>query len=742
MKNLLIITQRVDENDQLLGFFIDWLKRFSEKFRKITVLCLERGKCDLPENIEVISMGKDSGYSKIRQLSTFYFLLSTLKYDVIFVHMNPIWVVLGGPVWRLSGKKIFFWYTSGGVTAKLKLAEKFADVIFTASKESFRLSSKKVIITGHGIDTGLFKPDSSRSKAIPAEVPRHEPSPSNLKDGASRFDLKGIKILSVGRLAPVKNYETLIDATKILKDTGLDFSVTMIGEVALDSDHRYLASLKLKVKNLKLEENFKFIGKVNHKELPEYYQSHDIFVHLSKTGSVDKTLLEAMASGMKVLSSNDSARAFLPAELLFNGFDPAELAAKIVAVKDEPADPALREYVVRNHNLDKLIENISFIIGGPNLTRSDLFGDSRSDLKTSMRVLYFGIYEPSYARNWVLINGLKKNGVDVLELRQKSGRFALCKLFFSYLRFKQNYDVMIVGFPGQEVMFLAKLLALFRLGSGQVKPLIFDAFTSHYGGYILDRKKWARDSLRAKYFKFLDKWSCKLADIVLLDTNAHIEFFVREFKLPKEKFRKIWIGANDDNFRPMDTGKREDGLFKVLFFGSYVPLQGSEYIVRAAKTLEGQKDIVFYFIGKGQDKPTSMRLAEELELKNITFIDMMKPEDLRAEIAGSDVVLGLFGDTPKTPLVIPNKVYEALAMQKPVITADTAAIRELFNSDDMYLVPPAKPEEIARAVIVLKNDPGLRMRLAESGHKKFIERASSKVLGGELVKILNEIKKT
>ena len=97
-------------------------------------------------------------------------------------------------------------------------------------------------------------------------------------------------------------------------------------------------------------------------------------------------------------------------------------------------------------------------------------------------ILYFGVYEPSYARNWVLINGLKKSGAYVLELRQKPARFALFKLFFGYLKFKQDYDAMIVGFPGQEVMFLARLL-VWR------KPIIFDAFTSHYGGYVLDRKR-------------------------------------------------------------------------------------------------------------------------------------------------------------------------------------------------------------------------------------------------------------
>ena len=255
--------------------------------------------------------------------------------------MNPVWVVLGGPYWRLRGEKVFFWYTHKAVTLKLRLAEKFANTIFTASKESFRLLSPKIIITGHGIDTRLFQPGE------------------NLKVKNEK-----LKILSVGRIAPVKNYETLINAANILKNRGENFSVTMVGEAPLEQDKQYEKKLKLLIADFQLQEYFNFIGKVNHKDLAGYYQSHDIFIHLSKTGSLDKTILEAMACGMKVLSSNDASRGFLPSELIFDQDNSAELADKIRSVIKKYPDPTLREYVIQNHNLDKLLNRISVIING------------------------------------------------------------------------------------------------------------------------------------------------------------------------------------------------------------------------------------------------------------------------------------------------------------------------------------------------------------------------------------------
>ena len=338
---LLIITQKVDEGDQLLGFFIDWIRDFSHHFEKVNVLCLERGAFNLPENVKVESFGKDRGQSKLKQFFNFYFLIFILRkdYDAVFVHMNPIWVVLGGLWWRITKKQIFFWYTSGGITAKLKLAEKFADTIFTASKESFRLPSKKVIVTGHGIDTRLFQP--SEKLKVKSEK---------------------LMILSVGRIALVKNYEVLIDAAKTLKNKGFNFMVTMVGEAPLARDKNYEENLRSKIKNLKLEDHFNFVGKVNHGDLPAYYQSHDLFVHLSKTGSLDKTILEAMACGMNILSSNDSAKTFLPTELLFQENNSAELAQKIKLVSQRFYGQNLRNYVVENNNLDKLIDKISDII--------------------------------------------------------------------------------------------------------------------------------------------------------------------------------------------------------------------------------------------------------------------------------------------------------------------------------------------------------------------------------------------
>lgn len=341
MNTLLIVTQKVDKNDQLLGFFIDWISGFAQKFRQITILCLERGKFNLPENVKVISLGKDGGVPKLFWLLNFYAYLFRhgSQYDAVFVHMNPIWVVLGSWWWLLTGKKVCLWYAHKSITTKLKLAEKFSDIIFTSTSDGFRLKSKKVNIVGQGINTDLFRPGLARPSAG--------------------------TIISVGRIAPVKNYKPLLEAIKILKNSGVISKLTIVGEPTLAIDFKYQDNLKKIIKDMGLEESVKFVGKIINSDLPDYYRKNKVYVNLSNTGSLDKTILEAMASGCVVLSSNDSAKKFLPPNLVIRSENPNGIAEQIKEAMQFNVSSELRDYVVRNHSLPQLIQSMSELIKQP-----------------------------------------------------------------------------------------------------------------------------------------------------------------------------------------------------------------------------------------------------------------------------------------------------------------------------------------------------------------------------------------
>ena len=340
-KNLLFITQKVDENDQLLGFSMGWLRRLAENFPRIIVLCLEKGEFILPENVTVINLGKNEGASKPEQLFNFYKNIWRLRkdYDAVFVFMNAIWIVIGAWFWKIFRKKIYFWYAHKTIQWKHRLAEKLVDGVFTSTPEGFRIKSKKTRIIGQGIDTDMFKPAAG-----------------GREQGAK------LKILSVGRIAPIKNYETLLKAAAILNGKGVDFFLTIIGEPVFPKDFEYEKRLQKQISETGLESRIAFLGKVPHKNLPAFYQSHRVFVNLGKTGSLDKTILEAMACGMAVISSNEAAVKFLPSELVTNGDNPENLVEKIEKASRQDVGEQLRRYVLENHSLDNLSEEIGFFI--------------------------------------------------------------------------------------------------------------------------------------------------------------------------------------------------------------------------------------------------------------------------------------------------------------------------------------------------------------------------------------------
>src|SRR3989344_6257873 len=345
MRKLLIITQKVDRSDPILGFFHRWLEEFAKNVKKLTVICLEKGEYNLPGNVKVLSLGKENletgfplgnGVSKLLYLMRFYKYIwrERKNYDTVFVHMNPEYVILGWADWKLLGKRIALWYVHKYVNLKLRFAEKLADKIFTASPESFRLSSRKVEITGHGIDVEKFKIQSAGRRTK-------------------------LSIITAGRISPVKNLETLIEGFSVLQNSKIDFVVKIAGGPAKKSDNIYFEKLKLTVLQKNLQNSVSFAGPISYSQIQDFYHEGDIFVNLSETGSIDKAVLEAMASGITVITSNEAFKSILPVKYFLENKTPEALAQKIKELFSESRpNLELREIVIRNHSLESLIKKV------------------------------------------------------------------------------------------------------------------------------------------------------------------------------------------------------------------------------------------------------------------------------------------------------------------------------------------------------------------------------------------------
>lgn len=339
---LLIITQRADINDDNLGFFHRWLEKFAQKLDRIYVIGLSGGKHNLPENVTVYSLGKEKGFSKLRQLLKLQIIIlkHLRKIDGVFIHMCPIYAVASTPLVRMFRKKMILWYAHKSVTPTLRLAEKCVDKILTASPESCRLKKRaKIEVIGHGIDTNLFKP-----------------SPQNKIQSKDKHFI----ILAPGRISPSKNQKIIAEAMDVLvnKMNIKDIKLQFVGSPIEDYEKEYYQQLKKLVQEKRLGDYIEFLGSILYRDMPKLYQNSDLVLNASSTGSVDKVVLEAMASENLVLTCNDSFVSILDSKYLFKKKDTQDLVKKIINLRGAKRDETLRKIVIKNNNLNNLVGKI------------------------------------------------------------------------------------------------------------------------------------------------------------------------------------------------------------------------------------------------------------------------------------------------------------------------------------------------------------------------------------------------
>ena len=325
---------------------------------------------------------------------------------------------------------------------------------------------------------------------------------------------------------------------------------------------------------------------------------------------------------------------------------------------------------------------------------------------------------------------MRAAGIEVLDCSSTMrGPLRYADGFRKFLFAAGKSDVVLIGFLGHFIMPFAKLVTR--------KKIIFDAFVSVYQTMASDRGVFKPGSLAARLAGYIDKKACLLADAVLLDTDSHIDYYCRRYGLGRDKFAKVPASADDKVMKPM--AGREDGSFIVHFHGEFQPLHGAKYIISAAAMLP---DVKFRITGKGKTLAKCLDLAKARNLGNVEFLEPVSYEKLARRMAQADICLGIFGRTEKADMVIPNKVYEAMAMEKPVITARTAAAEELFrHGENVFFTEPADPAGLAAAIAELKEDPALRQRIAEGGYRLFREKCSPAIVGNMIRETAEKLKK-
>lgn len=342
--NLLIITQKLDKNDDgVLGFFHNWVEKFSKHFESITLIALQVGEYNLPKNVKVYSLGKESGVSRIKYIFNFYRYIWNYRkcYDAVFVHMNIEYIILAGVWWRLMKKKVFLWYNHTYGTHLARIAGIIAHKTFHTSSFAFTARFKNAVKMPAGIDIDIFKRNKNFNKV------------SN-------------SILYLGRISPVKHVDVLLEAVKILDNKGVKLTLDICGPIP-ERDKKYYDKLRESSKDMESRNIVNFCGSIPTYKSPGVFNTHEIFVNLTPIGNFDKTVLESMACETLTLVSSKAFKDIIPEEFLFKERDPSDLANKIENVFNMSQDKkntysiGMRKKIIEQHSLSSLAEKIKVI---------------------------------------------------------------------------------------------------------------------------------------------------------------------------------------------------------------------------------------------------------------------------------------------------------------------------------------------------------------------------------------------
>lgn len=353
------------------------------------------------------------------------------------------------------------------------------------------------------------------------------------------------------------------------------------------------------------------------------------------------------------------------------------------------------------------------------------------DPASGVNVVWAGTFDPGFSRNRKLARLLALGGhrvtvvredlwpADRVGLASKGWARVLAAAVWRYPRLLARVlmtpapDLYLVSYPGWFDMPVLRIAARLR-----GRPIVFDPFISLHDTMISDRGIHPEGSWLGRVASFVDRLSMRLADLLLADTPPHLDLYDTFAPGVRERGAVIPLGADDGVFHPRDEVAIEPRL--VAFHGTFVPLQGLATIMTAVEILSAE-GIEFVIVGDGQDRAV-VETSPAAKADKVSLPGLLPLEDLPPLLARATVCLGIFGPSEKASRVVPHKLYECIAIGRPVITRDGPAIDSLFAPGEVITVPPGDAGKLAEAIRRLVDRPDEREKVARAGAEAYRNR--------------------
>ncbi len=371
-----------------------------------------------------------------------------------------------------------------------------------------------------------------------------------------------------------------------------------------------------------------------------------------------------------------------------------------------------------------------------------------------LAIAYFGTYEPAYPRNAVLLAGLREAGVELHEFSAPLAHElsaaqmatpggagvvaadlarAHLQLFFDR-QGDVRVDALVVGYPGHFVVPFAKFVAR----QWRAK-LVFDPLVSLFDTFSGDRGLVGLRSPVGRALWVLDEATFRLPDLVLADTESQARYYRKALGVSPARLGVVPVGALPV---PQATGSArrlpDDQPLVVFQYGKWSPLHGADAVLDAAERLAGEP-FQFVLAGEGQLSADLQARIASRSLANVVWLGMVSHDELRARMLAADVCLGVFGGSAKAARVVPNKVYDALACGRPLVTLDAAASRAALDEGQAALLVPAGDGVALAEALRQLREFAVRARLGAAALALYRRRFTPPAVADRLLAALEKV---
>jgi len=237
------------------------------------------------------------------------------------------------------------------------------------------------------------------------------------------------------------------------------------------------------------------------------------------------------------------------------------------------------------------------------------------------------------------------------------------------------------------------------------------------------------------------------ADRIVVVSPAFKDHLIRYWKVPASKISIVENGVETDLFRldPAATEVRKrldlEGRFLICYIGTMGNAHGLGTLIEAAQELQTTlPSATFLLIGEGAEKERMMELAAARGLTNVQFLGQQPREQIPAYVSAADLCLVMLKKTELFKTVIPTKLLEYMACERPVVVAVDGQARQIVEEAGAgVFVEPENSRALVNTILDLRSRPDDRCQMGARGRHYIVNQFSRERTAQDYITVLEEL---